>query len=128
MWKYNNTNLELCHYGVLGMKWGKRKASGSKKSSSYKINKKYSNANRAIDKTVYGNKGVERISKRMDKGMSYKTASRKEFGRQLTTAALLTVGSYGAAFAYTFGAKNTGRLAVSAALSAMGHRNIQWID
>lgn len=36
MWKYQSTD-DLFHYGVIGMKWGKRKASGFSKKQSVAI-------------------------------------------------------------------------------------------
>lgn len=40
MWEYNHTNTdELCHYGVLGMKWGIRKSRFPTSASSGKTSK-----------------------------------------------------------------------------------------
>lgn len=90
-------NDELIHYGVLGMKWGKRKArydqgdsKGSKKSNT--INKKYNDSYQYFDRKTFGNRGVSRINKRMNEGMSYDEAYEKEVKRAFNTRRAVTVG------------------------------------
>lgn len=61
------------------------------------LNKYYKDdINYAVDKYNYGKKGVERISKRMNKGMSRFSAEAIEFGRSTALAALTTVGTFAA--------------------------------
>lgn len=63
------------------------------------LNKYYSNdeygINYALDKHNYGKKGVERISKRMDKGMSSFSAHTIETGRVLATSSVAAIGAIG---------------------------------
>lgn len=65
------------------------------------LNKYYSNSKDgglmyAVDRYNYGKKGVERISKRMDKGMSNFAATTIESGRIAGLTALSTVGTIAA--------------------------------
>lgn len=62
----------LTHYGVPGMKWGRRK------------NENYSSDQRARDSQIYGNSGVKRINKNMNKGESVSTARSREKTRRDT--------------------------------------------
>ena len=62
----------LEHYGVKGMKWGRRK------------NENYSSDQRARDSQIYGNRGVKRINKNMNKGESVSTARSREKTRRDT--------------------------------------------
>ena len=62
----------LAHYGVKGMKWGRRK------------NENYSSDQRARDSQIYGNRGVKRINKNMNKGESVSTARSREKTRRDT--------------------------------------------
>lgn len=78
---------ELLHYGVMGMKWGIRKDGkpqgyqGSK-SSSRRSDSKYSNAQRAYDRKIYGRGAEKRIAKRIDKGENIKSARHNEVVRK----------------------------------------------
>lgn len=61
------------------------------------LNKYYKDdVNYYVDKYNYGKKGVERISKRMDKGMSSFSAHTIEAGRALATSSLAVVGGIAA--------------------------------
>lgn len=61
----------LAHYGVKGMKWGKRKR-----------NPNYSDQQVKRDKQVYGARGTKRINKNMNKGDQISTARAMEKTRR----------------------------------------------
>ena len=65
----------LEHYGVKGMKWGKRKR-----------NPNYSDDQMKRDSQVYGKRGAKRINKNMNKGDSVSTARSVEKTRRDTVA------------------------------------------
>ena len=65
----------LAHYGVKGMKWGKRKR-----------NPNYSDDQMKRDSQVYGKRGAKRINKNMNKGDSVSTARSVEKTRRDTVA------------------------------------------
>lgn len=65
----------LEHYGVKGMKWGKRKR-----------NANYSDDQMKRDSQVYGKRGAKRINKNMNKGDSVSTARSLEKTRRDTVA------------------------------------------
>lgn len=92
----------LEHYGVKGMRWGVRRVRdriSDYRSNQKKLNernKHYSTMNRKRDEVLLGSKGVKRINKRMNKGLSYKKAFRREIGGQVTKN-VLSLGAIGAA-------------------------------
>ncbi len=100
---------ELNHIGVLGMKWGHRKAEGSVKRSkrSKPVLKTTAEAKtilksryRTVDYTL-GSDGARRIATQMDRGVSYKKAWRREWGRQAVVGTILTATPLLAVTAFT---------------------------
>lgn len=75
---------EIIHYGVRGMKWGKRKAP---------LNASYAQKDRNQDVSDYGLRGRQRISKRMDKGKSLESARRSEKVRKAVPRAAIAAGA-----------------------------------
>ena len=116
---------DFAHYGVKGMHWGQRKAASSVgatpvrkiKAKDLPVHGRYSNRNRQADKATFGQRGVNRINKRMHKGQSYKKALTMEF---LHNTAKATVGS-GAVAAATILAHNGGLL--SQVVASKAHVN-----
>ena len=85
MQHYNQGYDELYHYGVMGMKWGKRKNpiayamnKISNRNKVSKFNDLYTKRRQTRDKKRFSPAGVKRINNRLNKGMSYDKASKKE--------------------------------------------------
>lgn len=86
-------NDNLYHSGVKGMKWGHRKQKktplitrAGRAINRRKANKNKYQSNNKGDIALYGQKGANRIKKRMaEKGMSHKKAERREVGRSIAT-------------------------------------------
>jgi hypothetical protein len=70
----------LKHYGVKGMRWGKRKA--------HLRSTDYGSRDRLRDTSMYGTRGTKRIEENVKSGTSIKKARRKEFRRQTGQVAL----------------------------------------
>jgi len=67
---------ELAHYGVLGMKWGRRKAENLKSNPNYSVQQ------RKRDQQVYGTRGMRRINKAMNNGDAISVARGAEKTRK----------------------------------------------
>jgi len=107
MWEYNYANQELCHYGVLGMKWGVRRRRSTIKKSSNKTNsdpkeskvKKKKSVSELSDTEL--RQAINRIQ--MEKQLAQLTAKEKSAGAKfvtdvLTNAAKQTATSYTAKY------------------------------
>ena len=84
----------IAHYGIPGMKWGKRKARGSSKSSG---SKKYSNKAEAFDTVTLGPGMAAGVKKRVAKGETVKSARLKEAGKTVAISAAIIGGTVAAA-------------------------------
>lgn len=84
----------LVHYGIKGMKWGKRKARGSSKSSG---SKKYSNKAEAFDTVTLGPGMAAGVRNRVAKGETVKSARLKEAGKTVAISAAIIGGTVAAA-------------------------------
>ncbi len=141
-----NSNDELYHYGVKGMKWGVRKSTSS-------VNKSYTAKQRKQDRAFYGKGGEKRINKRLNEGHGLRgarhyEAERKERnekakkvvkkGVKAATKAAGEIGMlymtdqifYGGAGtrACKQAVKGIGILTISAIAKARGATNIHWYD
>jgi hypothetical protein len=72
---------ELYHYGVLGMRWGSRKALKNGHAG-------YTQYHQKEDFRALGNKGVRRINAHMQKGKTYTEASKSVYSRNMAVKTL----------------------------------------
>ena len=84
----------IAHFGVKGMKWGKRKARGSSKSSGSKT---YSNKAEAFDTVTLGPGMAAGVRNRVAKGETVKSARLKEAGKTVAISAAIIGGTVAAA-------------------------------
>lgn len=76
----------LAHYGVKGMRWGKKKG-GDTAAEPKTPTKPRTRNEEANDVAAYGSKGSQRIGERMETGRTKGSARRREFGRQTAEGA-----------------------------------------
>lgn len=97
MWNYNYSN-ELYHYGVLGMKWGRRKAKGSSSNSSSRRKSKvethddYKRAHSKKSVKSMSDKELRDINNRLQMEQQYSklTEKKKSAGRKFVTGVVLS--------------------------------------
>ena len=104
MWQYNNMD-ELYHYGVLGMKWGRRKrryTSSEDNTRVQKIRKKHI--------SEMSNQEIREVNQRLELERNYKNlTTKKSIGKKAVQAFIGTAGTIaaikGAAETYKWAAK-----------------------
>ena len=98
MWTYNYTN-ELCHYGILGMKWGVRKNRST--SSSPRIRRKKDNYHEDYKKAHSGksvkymsDKELNDTNRRLQAERQYDHLTKKtNIGKQIVNTFIATAGT-----------------------------------
>lgn len=100
---------DLAHHGIKGQKWGVRRFQNANGTLTPEGKKRRQTAadiygdgkhttalqynRRAYDKARFGEKGYERIRKKLDKGKSYKAAVRAEKGRRRVRKMATVIGT-----------------------------------
>ena len=103
-------NNELYHYGVLGMKWGKRKARGSsKKSKKDNYHEDYKKAHSGKSYKSMSNQELGDTNKRLNMERQYKDLTKKtNAGKKAVNAFVATAGTISAVIGATAVYKKVG--------------------
>lgn len=102
MWKYNYTPDELYHWGVPGMKWGKRKAKVSFNDSNYRQSK-IDKATAKIDRKIAKKQAkIDKKNAKIESAGGKKKYIAKKIGKGAGITAGVLAGGFGTVLAGSY--------------------------